>query len=140
MTDDAELVVDTSATIAILFGEAGADWLVATLAHAERSYMSAGTYLELGIVLESRYGSAGTGTVDRFVLDSELEVVDVTPKIAMRALEGWRRYGKGRHRAALNFGDCFAYGLASECDLPILCVGEDFSRTDLHTLRPPNGD
>lgn len=138
MTNGARLVVDTSAVAAILFDEIGADWLIATLAVAEQRLMSAGTYLELGIVLESRYGPIGTGTADRFVLDSDIEIVDVTPKIALRSLEGWRRYGKGRHSAALNYGDCFAYGLASESDLPVLCTGEDFTQTDIRTLRPPS--
>jgi ribonuclease VapC len=136
MTNEAALVVDTSAAMAIVFDEPGADWLIGTLAGAQRRFMSAGTYLELGIVLESRYGPTGTGTADRFVADSEVEIVDVTAKIAQRSLEGWRRYGKGRHAAALNFGDCFAYGLASERDLPVLCTGEDFIQTDIRTLRP----
>lgn len=126
--------------MALLFDEPGADWLTTTLVQAERRYMSAGTFLELGIVLESRFGPTGTGTADRFVRDSEIVIVEVSHEIATRSLEGWRRFGKGRHPAALNFGDCFAYGLATERDLPILCIGNDFTQTDIPTLRPPDSD
>lgn len=136
MTSEATLVVDTSAVVAILLDEPGADWLITMLAEASQRHMSAGTYLELGIVLESRFGPTGTGSGDRFVRDSEITVVDVTPAIAMRSLEGWRRFGKGRHPAGLNLGDCFTYGLATDHDLPILCTGEDFAKTDVRTLRP----
>nr|WP_281353617.1 type II toxin-antitoxin system VapC family toxin [Phytoactinopolyspora mesophila] len=130
------MVVDTSAVTAVLFDEPGSGWLINTLVEASRCYMSTGTYLELGIVLESRFGPTGTGTADRFVRDSEITLVDVTPEIALRSLEGWRRFGKGRHPAALNYGDCFTYGLAAERDLPILCTGEDFAQTDMFVLRP----
>jgi ribonuclease VapC len=139
MTRHNGLVVDTSAAIAILLDEPGAEWLVTELVGAAQRYLSAGTYVELGIVLESRFGPVGTGSADRFVRDSEITVVDVEPRIAVRSLEGWRRFGKGRHPAALNFGDCFAYGLAAEYDIPVLCTGDDFVKTDLRTLTPPPG-
>jgi ribonuclease VapC len=128
------LVVDTSAVAAVLFNEAAGDWLLDTLSGAERRYLSTGTYVELGIVVESRLGP--TGAADRFIRDAEIELVEVTPQIASRALDGWRRYGKGRHPAGLNLGDCFAYGLASESSLPVLCVGESFARTDVDVLVP----
>jgi ribonuclease VapC len=133
----AALVVDTSAALAILADEPGAHWLVTALATADHRLMSAGTVLELGIVLEARFGLAGTGAAIRFVQDSDIEVIDVTARLAERSLEGWRRFGKGRHAAALNFGDCFAYGLASDRNLPILCTGDDFRQTDVDALTPP---
>ncbi|TWJ07978.1 ribonuclease VapC [Stackebrandtia albiflava] len=135
---DAYPVVDTSAAVAILSSEPDADWLVDFLAEAESAVMPAATYLELGMVLESRFGPAGTGAAARFVRDAGIEIVEVTAAAAERALEGWRRYGKGRHRAKLNFGDCIVYGMAAEFDRPILCVGEDFVHTDIPVIRPPS--
>ena len=118
------LVVDTSAVVAVLFNESGAEWLVETLAGGEQR-------------LESRFGPTGTGAAERFMREAQIEIVDVTPQVAQRSLEGWRRFGKGRHAAGLNFGDCFVYGLASERDLPILCVSGDFAKTDVEILMPP---
>lgn len=137
MTPAGRLVVDTSAAVAVLTGETGADWLLSTLAEAHRSLMPAATYLELGMVIESRLGQAGTGVAARFVRDAEVEIVDVDARTAERALEGWRRFGKGRHPAKLNFGDCLVYGVAAELDLPILCTGDDFALADVAVLRPP---
>jgi ribonuclease VapC len=131
------IVVDASAVVAILNGEPGADWLAETLAQTTAAVMPAATYLELGMVLESRFGPSGTGVAARFLRDAEIEIVDVTASAAERALEAWRRFGKGRHAAKLNFGDCVVYGVAAELDRPILCVGEDFVRTDMEVLRPP---
>ncbi|QSB14934.1 type II toxin-antitoxin system VapC family toxin [Natronosporangium hydrolyticum] len=130
------LVVDTSAVVAIIAGEAGADWLSSMLSEAERAVIPAGTYLELGMVLEARYSVAATGLAARFVRDAEIEIVEVTASVAERALEAWRRYGKGRRPAKLNFGDCLVYGTAAELQLPILCTGEDFARTEVPVLRP----
>ncbi|MGH8827196.1 MAG: type II toxin-antitoxin system VapC family toxin [Jiangellaceae bacterium] len=136
MTPPQAFVVDTSAVVSVLTDEDGADWLIDTLAHAERRLMSAATYVELAIVIEARLGAAATGASARFVRDAQITLVDVDIAVAERALEGWRLFGKGRHPAALNFGDCFTYALATELDLPVLCVGEDFARTDVDVLRP----
>lgn len=132
------LVVDTSAAVAILTDEPDAEWLVDALVQSERRCMAAGTYLELGIVMETKLGPTATGMASRFVRDAEIEIVPVEGTGAERALEGWRLFGKGRHPAGLNFGDCFTYGLASDLNLPILCIGNDFSRTDLFVLQPPS--
>jgi ribonuclease VapC len=133
-------VVDTSAVVAIVSDETGADWLEEVLAQATAAVMPAAAYLELGMVLESRFGLPGTGLAARFLRDAEIEIVDVTAGAAERALEAWRRFGKGRHPAKLNFGDCVVYGVAAELDRPILCVGDDFVRTDIAVLRPPLGN
>jgi len=74
--------------------------------------------------------------VSRFLRDAEIEIVDVTADLADRALGAWRRYGKGRHPAALNFGDCFVYALCDQTGLPLVCTGADFAATDLEILRP----
>ncbi|MEU5153209.1 type II toxin-antitoxin system VapC family toxin [Glycomyces sp. NPDC021274] len=138
MTETDYIVVDTSAVVAVLSDEPGADWLAETLAQTTAAVMPAATYLELGMVLESRFGLLGTGAAARFLRDAEIEIVEVTASAAERALESWRRFGNGRHPAKLNFGDCIVYGVAAELDRPILCVGEDFVRTDIAVLRPPS--
>jgi len=132
------VVVDTSAMVAILTGEPGEDWLAAQLAEAGERLMSAPTALELGIVLEARSTSA-TGILRRTLRDAEITVMPFDDELAQRALDAWRRFGKGRHPAALNFGDCCSYALAEATGCPILCVGDDFSRTDLPVLRPARG-
>lgn len=137
MTAAGAVVVDTSAVVAIVRREVGADQLVESLATASRRLMPTPTYVELGIVLETKLGPAATGAGSRFVRDAEIELTDLNSSMAERALEGWRRFGKGRHKAALNFGDCFVYGLASELGLPVLCVGHDFALTDVVVMSPP---
>lgn len=130
------LVVDTSAAAAVLLAEPGHEMLLDALADAERRLMAAPTYVELGIVMESRKGPSATSVVQRFLADARIEVVEFDHQLGTRALDGWRRFGKSRHRAALNLGDCFAYALAVEAGAPILCVGDDFSATDITTVRP----
>jgi ribonuclease VapC len=129
------LVVDTSAVVAVLQTEAGSDALIALLGAAGRRVMSAATRVELGIVVEARFGPAGGDVVERFIRDAGITVVAVDSAMADRALSAWRRFGKGRHRAALNFGDCFSYALAEHSGLPLLCTGSDFAATDLELAR-----
>ena len=76
----------------------------------------------------------------RFVRDAQIDLVALDNATAERALEGWRRFGKGRHPAALNYGDCFAYGLSVELDEPILCTADDFPRTDARVLVAPRAE
>lgn len=125
------IVVDTSAVVAILGNEPAANDAIEALDVADDRLMSAATLVELGIVMEARLGAAGVLAVDRFLRDGEVNVVAVDRQQADRALDGWRRFGKGRHKAALNLGDCFTYGLAADRDLPVLCTGNDFGETDL---------
>ncbi|MGQ0433768.1 MAG: type II toxin-antitoxin system VapC family toxin [Microthrixaceae bacterium] len=125
------IVVDTSAAVAILLSEAQAESLLVALDDAEPRLMSAATFVELGAVLEAKLHPAGAGIAARFVDDGGIDLVAFDQTQADRALEGWRRFGKGRHPAALNLGDCFTYGLAVATDHPVLCVGDDFARTDV---------
>ena len=125
------VVVDTSAVVAILGNESAADDLIEALDAAEVRLMSAATLVELGIVMEARLGAAGALAVERFLRDGEVDVVAVDRYQADRAWDGWRRFGKGRHEAALNLGDCFTYALAADRDVPVLCTGNDFDKTDL---------
>ena len=98
--------------------------------------MPAATLVELGMVIEARFWPAGQDVVERFLRDARVDIVPVDKEMAARAISAWRRYGKGRHPAGLNFGDCFTYALAEQTGRPVLCTGDDFSATDLPVLRP----
>ncbi|HET7326892.1 MAG TPA: type II toxin-antitoxin system VapC family toxin [Nocardioidaceae bacterium] len=128
------VVVDTSAAVAVILGEDGAERIVGHLETAGTRLMSTAGRLELGIVIEARFGRAGGDAVERFLRDAAIRLVDVDADAAERAMGAWRRYGKGRHRAALNYGDCFAYALAERSGMPLLCTGQDFAATDLDVL------
>ncbi|MEO1063489.1 MAG: type II toxin-antitoxin system VapC family toxin [Actinomycetota bacterium] len=128
------LVVDTSAIVAMLLDEPSAVVVEQALAEADERVMSAATVVDLMIVAESRKGPAGAQKVEEIVRESEIEIVAHDDRCASLAIEGWRRFGKGRHPAALNLGDCFAYGLARSLGAPLLCVGDDFARTDIDTV------
>jgi len=124
------VVVDTTAAIAILTSEDEADAVMRVMAESDTTFMSAATLVELGIVLEARFGVAGAGVLERFLRDAGIEVMPVDREIADLALEACRQFGKGRHPARLNLGDCFTYALAIAIDAPILCTGDDFTQTD----------
>lgn len=130
------LVVDTSAAVAIILGEEGAAELAVHLEGALARLMPAAIGVELGIVIEARLWPAGQDVVNRFLRDAKVDIVPVDADLAARAMSGWRRYGKGRHRAGLNFGDCFTYALAERTGHPVLCTGDDFAATDLTVVRP----
>jgi ribonuclease VapC len=98
--------------------------------------MPAAIRVELGIVIEARLWPAGQDVVDRFLRDAKVDIVPVDADLAARAMSGWRRYGKGRHPAGLNFGDCFTYALAERTGHPVLCTGDDFAATDITVVRP----
>jgi ribonuclease VapC len=128
------IVVDTSALMAIVLNEPGADACITALEEATDVAICAGTLAEALIVARSRGRLESlAGIVERL----EFEVVALTEARARRVAEAHARWGKGRHRAALNFGDCFAYQLARERDAPLLFVGADFSATDVRpAVRP----
>jgi ribonuclease VapC len=93
--------------------------------------MSAATLVETGIVMLTRYGEHGEREVDLFVQRAAIDVIAVSEEHAELARGAYRQYGKGRHPAGLNFGDCFSYALAAALDEPLLFVGDDFSKTDI---------
>jgi ribonuclease VapC len=128
------VVLDTSAVLALLQGEKEADRILAALADAEVRRVSAATVVEAGIVLQARYGDHGERELDLFLQRAEVEVIPFSEEHATVARQAFRRFGKGRHPAALNFGDCFAYALAVVLDHPLLFVGADFSATDVPRL------
>lgn len=122
------IAVDTSALMAILLGEADADACIAALESEDEIIMSAGTLAEALIVSARR----GVGEeLAELVAGLGLEIVGLTAASARRVAEAYSRWGKGVHPAALNFGDCFAYEVASERQCPLLFVGADFRATDV---------
>ena len=129
------LVVDTSAAVAVILGERGSGELAAHLEDALARLMPAAIRVELGLVIEARLWPAGQDFVDRFLRDARIEIAPVDADLAARAVSGWRRYGKGRHPAGLNFGDCFTYALAERTGYPILCTGDDFAATDIPVVQ-----
>ncbi len=133
------LVIDTSAAVAVILGEPGGEELAARLEDALARLMPAAIRVELGIVIEARLRPAGQDVVDRFLRDAKVDIVPVDADLADRAMSGWRRYGKGRHPAGLNFGDCFTYALADRTGYPVLCTGDDFAATDITVVRPGTG-
>ncbi|HNP55410.1 MAG TPA: type II toxin-antitoxin system VapC family toxin [Gordonia sp. (in: high G+C Gram-positive bacteria)] len=127
------MIVDTSAVFAILAGEGDARRYADALA-AGASVMSAGTYLECGIVVD-RKGLPQVGRAfDSWLRTAEIEVVPVSVEQARIARRAYADFGKGGgHRAQLNFGDCFAYALAVERDEPLLFKGDDFIHTGIRS-------
>ena len=125
------MVVDTSAIVAALSGEAGADHLLDALASSPDTSISSGTLLDARIVLMARYGEEGLRALDLLLHAADVSIVPVSRDQVDVATEGFRRYGKGRHAAGLNHGGLFAYGLASLRAEPLLFVGDDFAETDV---------
>lgn len=126
------IVVDTSAIVAVLFGEPGGDVIERRLLE-DRCVMSAATRVELGIVIEAKTASAGTQLLEELLRRVEMDVAPVDADLAEEAILSWRRFGKGHHQAGLNFGDTFSYALARRLGQPLLFVGDDFSHTDVIT-------
>lgn len=124
------MILDSSAILAILFGEPDTDLLRSKIA-SDSSGVGAPTLLETAIVLTNRRGWAFLEHLEVFLRDLSVSVVPFQAHHWPVALEAHRRFGKGRHPAALNFGDCLAYAVASVADEPLLCTGDDFPLTDL---------
>ena len=128
------VVIDTSALLAILLGEPERGKFLQLLSESETRLLSAANALETAIVVESRRGEAAGRELDLFLHRTKVEIVAVDAEQFSMARFAWRKFGKGRHAAALNFGDCFAYALAKTSSEPLLAKGEDFRRTDLQLL------
>lgn len=125
------MVLDTSAVVAVLFDEPERDEFVRRIATAPRRLISAGTLIESSIVVESRRGEVAGRELDLFLHRADVRTVAVDEEQALLARAAWRRYGKGRHPAGLNFGDLFAYALARASGEELLFKGDDFTKTDL---------
>jgi len=125
------MVVETSAVLAILLEEPEAAEFAQLIEDDSAPLISAASVLEAGIVLISRHGPDVRADLQEFLAQGGLQVEPVTAEQAELALEAYQRYGKGRHRAGLNFGDCFAYALCKATGQPLLFKGQDFSQTDI---------
>jgi ribonuclease VapC len=124
------MILDSSAVVAIIAREPEYEALITRIATADRVAIGAATLLETGIVLSARTGQDARGILARFLRESGVDVLPFTDAHASVAMDAWLRFGKGRHPAALNFGDCQAYSTAIIAGEPLLCVGQDFPQTD----------
>ena len=125
------MIVDSSAFIAILENEPEADALQEALDQATSRVVSAVNYVEAGIVIDGRRDPVLSRSFDTFLFEMRIKLEPVTAEQARLAREAYRDYGKGRHRAGLNLGDCFAYALAKDKGEPLLFKGNDFRKTDV---------
>lgn len=126
------MVIDTSALLCILLGEPEAEQYARRLAMADSvNVTSAVTWFETMLVITSRRGDAGQQNLTSLLDLAHIEILPVDAHVAQIAYQAWLRYGKGRHPAGLNFGDCFSYALAKQRAEPLLFKGEDFSKTDV---------
>ena len=124
-------VLDSSAVIAILLREPEATQFAAAIAAGPPNLLSAASLVEISMVIESRTGTEGGRDLDLFIYRAGIEIAPVDAEQAELARIAWRKYGKGRHPAALNYGDCFAYALAKATGEPLLFKGTDFGNTDI---------
>lgn len=128
------MIVDSSALLAILFREKEAEALLTAIVGADVAGIGAPTAAETGLVLTARLQRNATGMLLRFFRETGIEVVPFTDLHWQRAVDAYARFGKGRHPAGLNFGDCMTYATATLARQPLLCVGGDFRRTDLELV------
>ncbi len=128
------MVIDTSALLAILQDEPERRRFNEILEAAETRSLSAATFVETSIVIESRFGAVGLRDLDALLAKASIALVEVSPEQARLARDAFSQFGKGRHPAGLNFGDCFSYALAKALGEPLLYKGEDFARTDVDAV------
>lgn len=126
------MVIDTSAIVAIALNEDDAADIERLIADDPIRLISAATVLEATMVIEARLGDAGGREFDLWLVKIGAEIAAVDIQQADAARRAWRRYGKGRHAASLNYGDCFSYALAMTRSEPLLFKGEDFAKTDVN--------
>jgi ribonuclease VapC len=131
----AGVVVDASALIAILLAEDERARALDLIFDAGARIMSSFSFLEVSIVITSRKGLAGKALLDGLLQDAGIEIVGLDREQAEIARDAWHDYGRGRHPAALNIGDCCSYALARSSGLPLIFKGDDFARTDLKVIR-----
>lgn len=124
------MILDSSAVVAIMLREPEYESLLTRIASAPRVGIGAATLLEAGIVLSARLQQDARGRLARLLQESGISVVPITDAHFGVAMDAWLRFGKGRHPAGLNFGDCLAYATAVVAGEPLLCVGDDFPQTD----------
>jgi ribonuclease VapC len=125
------MVIDTSALLAILQNEPERRKFNEAIEAAETRSMSTASFLEISMIVESRYGADGVRDLDLLIAKAKVSLVPVDEDQAHLARQGFQKFGKGRHPAGLNYGDCFSYALARSLEQPLLFKGSDFSQTDV---------
>jgi ribonuclease VapC len=125
------MVIDTSALLAILQDEPERRAFNEAIAAAETRLLSAASFVETSIVIESRYAAEGVRDLDALIAKAAIVLVPVDADQARIARTAFSQFGKGRHPAGLNYGDCFSYALAKALGEPLLCKGGDFAQTDI---------
>lgn len=128
------MVIDTSALVAMLSGEPEAERFEIAVEADPVRLMSTASYVEAAIVIETRFGEPGGRELDLWLHRAAVSLVGVDADQAEAARVAYRRYGKGRHRAGLNYGDCFVYALAKISGEPVLFKGDDFAHTDVNSV------
>jgi ribonuclease VapC len=128
------VILDSSALVAIFMREDGHERLIDAVAEAGQAAVGAPTLVEAGIVLGVRMRADARPLLARFLLDFGIATVPFGEDHWREALDAFHRFGKGKHPAGLNLGDCFSYAVASLAEQPLLCVGDDFRKTDLRVL------
>jgi ribonuclease VapC len=131
------MVVDTSALLAILQDEPERRSFNEAIEAADSAALSVASLVETSIVIEARHGADGLRALDRFIERAGILVAGADLEQGKVARDAFSRFGKGRHAAALNFGDCFSYALARVLGEPLLFKGEDFARTDVARVEMP---
>jgi ribonuclease VapC len=126
------VIVDTSALLTVLLGEPEAPRFAEAIYVADRCLMSVANYVELFLVVEGQFGSGAARQCELFLRRSRIAIEPVTLEQGELARQAFLDYGKGRHKAGLNFGDCFAYALAKLRREPLLFKGGDFGKTDIN--------
>jgi ribonuclease VapC len=129
------MIIDTSALVAVLDQEPEAERIARTLASTSERMLSAANLVEVGIVMQARRGDDGARDLDLLLAKLRVDIVAVTATQAAIARKAFRLYGRGRHAANLNFGDCFAYALAKDKSDTLLFKGDNFARTDVMAAR-----
>jgi Uncharacterized protein conserved in bacteria len=129
------MIVDTSAILAVFLKEPGHEAILEVLTGADVLGIGSPTLAETGIVLESRFGEPGAGWLRQFVEEFGLTVIPFGEMHAREATAAYACFGKGRHEAGLNLGDCLTYAVARLAGQPLLCIGADFPRTDLDLVQ-----
>jgi ribonuclease VapC len=133
------MILDSSALVAILFKEPEAERLAAMIRDTDTTAIAAPTLLETAIVAEGRTLPGMAAKLDALMVAIRPEIVPFTAEHASLARDAWRRYGKGRHKAGLNLGDCFSYALAKERGQALLFKGDDFAATDIEPAIKTHG-
>ena len=130
------MVIDTPAVLAILLAETDAPYYARAMEDAESRRMSAGSYLEAALVIDNRGDAVASREFDLFFRRAGITIEPVTFEQAQIARLAYRDFGRRRHPAGLNFGDCLSYAIAKSLDEPLLFKGADFSQTDVRSVRP----